>query len=193
MTRKKGLPAGRQGEHELMKKAEVPARKNKAKKALEKVRLFPGIKNPRQRAFLVAFVETGGIAKAAKLSGVSWSAHYQWKRDDAKYLAQFDLAMDMVADRAEAELHRRAIEGYDKPVTYKGEIRGWYKDFSDTCLIFMLKGMRPEKYRENMVQMTANAPTAIQIILSPEAPTKEEVLNASAEPADQSDDDGSSG
>ena len=158
MTRKKR-------EHELMKKAEVPAKKRKAKKALEKVRLFPGIKNPRQRAFLAAFVETGGIARAAKLSGVSWSAHYQWKRNDRNYLAQFDLATEMTADRAEDELHRRAIDGYDKPVTYKGEIRGWYRDFSDTCLIFMLKGLRPEKYRENMVQMTANAPTAIVINL----------------------------
>ena len=70
-------------------------------------------------------------------------------------------------DRLEAEARRRAIEGIEKPVFYKGKM--CYRDevdpatgerrgtgepllirkSSDVLLMFLLKGARPEKYREN--------------------------------------------
>jgi hypothetical protein len=147
----------------------VPARKYKGKKALEAVQLFKGVQNPRQRSFLAAFVETGGVVRASELSGVSWKAHYLWKRDDARYLEEFDRAIDLIADRAEAELYRRAVDGYQKPISYKGIIEDWYTEYSDTCLIFMLKGAKPEKYRDNLVNLSSNAPVAIQINFGAEA------------------------
>jgi hypothetical protein len=149
------------------KKDLVPARKYKGKKALEAVQLFKGVQNPRQRSFLAAFVETGGVVRASELSGVSWKAHYGWKRDDPRYLEEFERAIEVTADRAEAELYRRAVDGYNKPISYKGVIEDWYTEYSDTCLIFMLKGMRPAKYRDNLVGLTSNAPVAIQINYGP--------------------------
>lgn len=54
----------------------------------------------------------------------------------------------------EQEAFRRAVEGTEKPVfgsmgfrMGSGEI-GRVREYSDTLLIFLLKGARPEKYRE---------------------------------------------
>ncbi len=50
----------------------------------------------------------------------------------------------------EAEARRRAVEGVRKPVYCRGEIVGTVKEYSDTLLIFLMKGARPEKYRDNV-------------------------------------------
>lgn len=51
-------------------------------------------------------------------------------------------------EKLEAEVDRRAIEGIDHPVIYKGSITDSYKEYSDNLLMFRLKKLRPE-YREN--------------------------------------------
>jgi hypothetical protein len=51
-------------------------------------------------------------------------------------------------DTLEAEADRRAAEGTLRPVFYKGEQCGEIREYSDTLLIFRLKALRPEKYRE---------------------------------------------
>ena len=43
-------------------------------------------------------------------------------------------------DALEAEARRRAVEGVRKPVFYQGVICGWVGEYSDTLLIFLLKG-----------------------------------------------------
>jgi hypothetical protein len=35
-------------------------------------------------------------------------------------------------------------------VIYEGKITTTYKDFSDTLAMFWLKGLKPERYRENV-------------------------------------------
>lgn len=48
----------------------------------------------------------------------------------------------------EDEAVRRANEGIRKAVRYKGKIVGYDTEFSDSLLIFMLKGGKPEKYKD---------------------------------------------
>ena len=59
-------------------------------------------------------------------------------------------AREEACDALEAEARRRAVEGVRKPVYYRGEIVGTVKEYSDTLLIFLMKGAMPEKYRENV-------------------------------------------
>ena len=54
----------------------------------------------------------------------------------------------MAADQLEHEAIRRAVDGVDRPVFFKGRQIAMLKEYSDTLLIFMLKGLRPEKYKE---------------------------------------------
>jgi hypothetical protein len=59
------------------------------------------------------------------------------------------MAKEMAADRLEEEAWRRAVDGVDEPVGfYRGKPSAWVKRYSDTLLIFLLKALRPEKYRE---------------------------------------------
>ncbi len=55
----------------------------------------------------------------------------------------------MAADVLEAEAHRRAVEGVEEPVGwYKGVAGGTVRRYSDVLLIFTLKGLLPDIYRE---------------------------------------------
>src|SRR5581483_5058002 len=69
---------------------------------------FADLENRHQRAFLAGFVAGMGIKRAAALSGVSRTAHYDWMKADRRYRECFERAREMIADRAEAEGWRRA-------------------------------------------------------------------------------------
>lgn len=106
------------------------------------------ITEKNKKAFLSAFAECGNVTEAAKLAGVDRTRHYDWLKDPA-YAERFADAEAQAIDGLEKEARRRAIEGTDKPVFYRGGECGVIREYSDTLLIFLLKGARPEKYRDN--------------------------------------------
>ena len=106
---------------------------------------------PHQRAVLKAFRETGNVRLACKAAGVGRSSHYRWLEEDPAYREAFDLAKLQAADVLEAEAHRRAVEGWVEPAGwYKGQAGGTVRRYSDVLLIFLLKGVLPERYRERV-------------------------------------------
>ena len=114
--------------------------------------MFQGISNPKKRAFLAAFSQCGSVSEAADQAEVHWSTHYKWLREEnnAAYIDAFNRAREIAGDLAESEIYRRAFLGYDHPITYEGEITGTYKAYSDNLAMFFLKGLKPERYRENV-------------------------------------------
>lgn len=103
----------------------------------------------KKRAFLTAYSECGNISKAVEVSKVSRASHYLWMREDELYPKYFEEAGEEAAEHLEDEARRRAAEGIDKPVFYKGEKCGVIREYSDTLLMFLLKGVKPGKYRDN--------------------------------------------
>lgn len=107
----------------------------------------------KRQAFLTAYVETSNISNACISAGIDRSTFYAWKVD-AEFAKAFEVAEQQAGDALEAEAARRAKEGVRRPVLYKGEIvvidgEPLYEhEYSDTLLIFLLKGIKPEKYRE---------------------------------------------
>ncbi len=106
----------------------------------------------RKKAMLEAFAECGNVTLACEIANIGRTTHYEWLKEDEKYAKAFDNAMEQAADRLEQEARRRAVEGTTKPVFYKGEECGYIREYSDTLLIFLLKGARPEKYKERVHQ-----------------------------------------
>lgn len=125
-----------------------------AKKALEL---------PAWKAFLTAFIQLGNVTKACEASGISHARVRTAMRKNAEFRDAFEDAERLVADRLEDALRLRAIDGVDrlrfdkngnacmdprllsddgKPLPYIE------KEFSDHAAIFLLKGLRPERYRE---------------------------------------------
>lgn len=112
---------------------------------------FAHIEHPKKRAFLAAYRETCNVRLAADMAETSRSSVYRWRDHDPEFEEAFQLAREDAADILEAEAHRRAVEGVEKPVGwYMGEPGGTVREYSDTLLIFLLKGARPEKYRDRL-------------------------------------------
>lgn len=42
----------------------------------------------------------------------------------------------------------RAVDGWDEPVFYEGKLCGTKRKFSDSLLMFMLKGLKPDVYKD---------------------------------------------
>ncbi len=84
-----------------------------------------------QKAFLAALENTGSVTAAAEAAKMGRSMVYQHRRQDEAFAALWDQALDAAADTLEDEARKRAFGG------------------SDVLLMFLLKGIRPQKWRES--------------------------------------------
>ena len=112
---------------------------------------FDNIRHPKQRAFLAAYCHLGLLTRAARAAKVDRTTHFIWKRDDPEYAAAFELAQEIAAESLEDAAVTRARDGVDRPVFHKGKICGYVREYSDTLVIFTLKGLKPDKYKERSV------------------------------------------
>ena len=128
--------------------------------------LFAGVEEYRQRRWLAAYLLTGELRETARICGLAWSNHYHWLHKHPEYAKAFERAKEIVADSCEDEVHRRAFRGFAKPVIYKGRITDTFLEYSDTLALGWLKANRPQKYRDSLIGLTANAPALISINLS---------------------------
>jgi hypothetical protein len=102
---------------------------------------------PKKVAFLNAYARTCNVTAAADVAGIERRSHYNWLKADPEYVKAYEAAQEEAVQLLEDEAVRRAYVGVDKPVTVAGR-REVVKEYSDTLLIFLLKGARPAKYRE---------------------------------------------
>jgi hypothetical protein len=112
--------------------------------------LFRNIAHRKKRAFLAAYSELGTVTHAADAAGIDRRSHSNWMHSDPGYRDAFESAGEMAVQHLEREARRRAIEGTEKPVYQGGKLVGTIREYSDTLLIFLLKGARPERYRERV-------------------------------------------
>lgn len=96
----------------------------------EDLGLFHNITHGKKRAFLTAFAGCGNIRQSAESVGCSREIHYFWLRNDKEYEAAFIEAERVAVTSLEDEARNRAMNG------------------SDTLLIFLLKGLRPDRYKD---------------------------------------------
>lgn len=83
-----------------------------------------------QPRFLEVFAATGNVRLAASAAGVSRSAPYKHARIDPEFAEKWLSAREDAVDTLEAEARRRALAG------------------SDTLIMFLLKSLRPDVYRD---------------------------------------------
>ena len=132
----------------------------------------PKKRPPRwEKAFLASLAELGNVRLACEAAEIDRRTAYNRREADPEFAAVWDAALDQAADLLEEEARRRAYEGvrrykFDRgrpimvPVVGDDGLVVRDKDgnlelvpyveheYSDTLLIFLLKGIRPEKYRE---------------------------------------------
>ena len=100
-----------------------------------------------RRTFLDALSETGNVTEAAATAGVPRRTIYNWRDSDPEFAADWLRAYNLGMDALEDEAMRRA-KGWKEPVFNKdGAVTGHKLVYSDTLLMFMLNGGRPEKFK----------------------------------------------
>jgi hypothetical protein len=107
-----------------------------------------GQDHPKKRAFLTAYATLGNITSAAKAAKIGRQTHYDWCDADPEYVQAFHHAKEAFGDMLEAEALRRATKGVEHTIYQGGRAVGKKKEYSDTLLIFLMKGERPDKYKE---------------------------------------------
>lgn len=120
----------------------------------------------KQAYFLEALATLGNVRLAAKRIKMSPNAVYESRRADPEFAAAWEQALATAMDTMlEPEAMRRAVTGVLKPVYQGGALVGHVREYSDTLLIFLLKGGKPEKYRENIkidTDMTVHLEVSLQ-------------------------------
>jgi len=106
--------------------------------------------------FIAVLRETGGnVSRACAAISLTRTRVYEWRAADPLFATAWDEAVELGTDELEEEARRRAFAGVEEPVFYQGEECGAVRKYSDTLLIFLLKGRRPDKYRER-IQIDVN-------------------------------------
>lgn len=122
------------------------------------------------RKFLKVYRETASVPRAAKAAKIHRAAHYRWLKDSKNYAEAFEACREEAAQVLEEEALRRAVDGifeaftfqgapvyppsaYKKDETGKPILKKGAKPYgaikrSDALLMFLLKGAKPDKYRE---------------------------------------------
>ena len=118
------------------------------KKTTKEISKVEAAKKRRQDAFLAEYKLSATITHAAEIALIARQRHYKWLDKDPTYAKAFEEAKIAATDSLVAEARRRATQGVNEPVYYKGEVVGTIRKYSDTLLIFLLKGALPEVYRE---------------------------------------------
>jgi hypothetical protein len=108
-----------------------------------------------EKAFLAVFSRTGNVLKACKYAKVGRTNVYRARQNFPDFAAAWETAHEQAMDYLEQEAWRRATRGVKRrrSVYSKGEkiAEEVVTEFSDTLLIFLLKGGRPGKYKDRHV------------------------------------------
>lgn len=99
--------------------------------------------------FLTELLNNGGhVQKACKAAGVSRVTIGRYRDDDPDFALAWEAVQETNVERLESEADRRAM-GFQKELTFRGEKTGQtITEYSDNLLIFRLKALKPEKYRD---------------------------------------------
>lgn len=131
------------------------------------------IRTPKKREqFLDALRNTCNITKACDLAGLGRASAYEWREEDESFARDWKKALEMGADLLEDEAVRRAKDGVEEPVYQAGKLVGHVQKYSDTLLIFLLKGAKPKKYGDRMA-LSGSDGAPLQIISTIPRPPKE--------------------
>ena len=145
----------------------------------------------KDEEFFALIEESGGnVTKALDQSTYCRTAFYEWKKEDPEFAKRVDDAIEKGVDALESEAVRRARDGVDEPVYYQGSKCGVVRKYSDTLLIFLLKGKRPDTYRERLgIDFAKATPQQIEDAILAMSPAKLRELLAKVD-ADSEEDQG---
>ena len=115
-----------------------------------------GIEHIKKRAYLTAYARLGVVRQACVAAEIAHSTYYEWLKNDPVFVDAVEDAREFHIEGLEIAADRRASEGIrrykfyqGKPILHPETGKPYYEHiYSDVLLIFLLKALKPEMYRE---------------------------------------------
>lgn len=122
--------------------------------------------NPKWRpAFLEALKRAPNVVTACEVAGVPRCTAYNARRDDPDFAKAWAEAWEVGMYAIDAEMYRRAVDGWLEPVYQQGAQVGTVRKYSDAMLALFSKA-HAEKYRATtQVQLTGKGGGAVEVTL----------------------------
>lgn len=133
--------ANRKGKAGPKKKAGLKVRRKTSRRSATTT-------NRAKAKFVEILAESCNVSAAARASGFDRDTFYVWRERDPQFSAAWDQAEKESADALEAEARRRAYDGILEPVFFHGEQVALVTRYSDRLMEVLLRGHKPEKFRE---------------------------------------------
>lgn len=116
----------------------------------------------KQIAFIEALAETACVEEACRRVGMSDSSAYRLRRrpSGGPFREAWDAALDYAVHRLEQAAIGRALNGVPRPVFYKGEQVGEWREYDERLAMFLLRHRRPARFGRWIERMFAPEPFA---------------------------------
>ena len=119
----------------------------------------------KQEQFLSVLRQVGVIRRALETVGSCRSGYYYFVKKNPEFLERVKAAQEEAAELLEEEALRRAKDGWEEPVWFQGAQVGTVRKFSDSLAMFLLKGSKPDKYRERQEHHHTGLPEKVTVYL----------------------------
>ena len=112
--------------------------------------------------FLAELEKHGMLNTAARAVGTTPKQVERYTENNDEFAEHVSQSLEIAADVLEAEARRRAVNGIEKGVYYKGDLVATETQYSDTLLIKLLEAKRRQQFG-NKIDITHSAPSTILI------------------------------
>lgn len=138
----------------------------------------------RKQKFLEELTKHGIVGEAAKRASLHshrgcLTSFYRERERDPDFAQAWDEALEMARGAVEAELHRRAVEGYLEPIYYLGQEVGEVRKYSDSLLLARIRAVAPEYRQKQQIEHTGGVdikPIDMQSLTSSQRAALRELL-----------------
>lgn len=128
-------------------------------------------KSTKLHRFLAELEKHGNVTEALRAAKAARGWVYRKRQEFPDFAQAFDEARACGIEVLKDEAHRRAYEGIEEPVFYKGDEIARVRKYSDVLLMFLIKQADPS-YRERYDLAIGNAgngrPFMFQMMLHPD-------------------------
>lgn len=145
------------------------------------------LKRVAKKRFLEELAGGRTVTGAARVADRHYRTMIRYRSEDPKFAAAWLEAVEKGTDALVDEAKRRATDGVDEPVYYKGKVVGTVRRYSDLLLMFLLKSRRPDIFRDNVkAEIVGAGGVPIQPVINLTLAASASVAPVAPDPADES-------
>jgi hypothetical protein len=123
------------------------------------------VSKKKQRAFLEALAITGKVNDSAYVVGYkNPSFLYKLRNEDEDFREAWDLALQDAGHSILDHAVTMARDGVVKEIRYRGAVIGHETQYSERLIMFLLKGLMPEKFANNRTEGGLNVNFGVAVL-----------------------------